>query len=126
MLKIAEVFGPENVVLWKLVRQCGVKHVVGGISLRPRPGAGPEQQPWSFTSLLRAKTAKLIAFNAAALAKDAGHVRAVNMVMLGAFFPSLGIARFTQRIFIPFNSGYAATISCWPTCSAAGEEGTGS
>jgi len=57
MLKIAEVFGPKDVALWKLVRQCGVKHVVGGIPLRPRPGAGPEQQPWSFSSLLRAKTA---------------------------------------------------------------------
>ena len=57
VIKIAEVFGPENVALWKLVAQCGVRHVVGGISLRPRPGAGPEEQPWSFQSLLRTKTA---------------------------------------------------------------------
>ena len=57
MIKIAEVFGPENVALWRLVAQCGVRHVVGGISLRPRPGAGPEGQPWSFQSLLHTKTA---------------------------------------------------------------------
>jgi indolepyruvate ferredoxin oxidoreductase beta subunit len=34
--------------------------------------------------LIRAKTAKLIAFNAAALAKEAGNVLAVNMVLVGA------------------------------------------
>ena len=34
--------------------------------------------------LIRAKTSKLIAFNAAELAKDAGNVLAVNMVLLGA------------------------------------------
>jgi indolepyruvate ferredoxin oxidoreductase, beta subunit len=35
-------------------------------------------------SLIRAKTARLVAFNAAALAKDAGNVMSVNMVLLGA------------------------------------------
>jgi indolepyruvate ferredoxin oxidoreductase beta subunit len=34
--------------------------------------------------LIREKTARLIAFNAAALAKEAGNVLAVNMVLLGA------------------------------------------
>lgn len=34
--------------------------------------------------LIHAKTARLIAFNAAALAKEAGNVLAVNMVLLGA------------------------------------------
>ena len=34
--------------------------------------------------LIRAKTAKLIAFNAAALAKEAGNPLSVNMVLLGA------------------------------------------
>ncbi len=57
MIKIAEVFGPGQTSLWRLVKQCGVGHVVGGIPLHPRPGASAEQQPWSFTSLLRAKTA---------------------------------------------------------------------
>ena len=57
MIKIAEVFNPYDKELWTLVKQCGVNHVVGGISLRPKPDAGPESQPWSYTSLLRAKTA---------------------------------------------------------------------
>jgi len=35
-------------------------------------------------SLIRAKTAKLIAFNAEALAREAGNVLSVNMVLLGA------------------------------------------
>ncbi len=57
MIKIAEVFGPEDKALWSLVKQCGVDHVVGGINLQPKPDAPPEQQPWSYMSLLRAKTA---------------------------------------------------------------------
>lgn len=43
--------------------------------------------------LIRAKTNKLIAFNAAALAKEAGNVLAVNMVLLGAL---------TQTGVLPF------------------------
>ena len=34
--------------------------------------------------LIREKTARFVAFNAAALAKEAGNVLAVNMVLLGA------------------------------------------
>ena len=56
MIQIAEVFGPEPSPLWRLVRQCGVGHVVAGIDLRPRPDAGAEAQPWSYMPLLRAKT----------------------------------------------------------------------
>jgi indolepyruvate ferredoxin oxidoreductase beta subunit len=43
--------------------------------------------------LIRAKTDRLIAFNAAALAKEAGNVLAVNMVLLGAL---------TQTGVLPF------------------------
>jgi len=57
MIKIAEVFGPGPSPLSRLVRQCGVTHAVAGIDLRPRPGADKENQPWSYMSLLRAKTA---------------------------------------------------------------------
>ena len=57
MIKIAEVFGPENKALWTLAKQCGVNHVVGGIDLHPIADATPEKQPWSYMSLLRAKTA---------------------------------------------------------------------
>jgi indolepyruvate ferredoxin oxidoreductase beta subunit len=45
-------------------------------------GAYPDLK--ALQKLIRAKTAKLIAFNAAALAKEAGNVLAVNMVLLGA------------------------------------------
>jgi len=57
MIKIAEVFGPGPSRLSRLVRQCGVEHVVAGIDLRPRPDAGKEDQPWAYMPLLRAKTA---------------------------------------------------------------------
>jgi indolepyruvate ferredoxin oxidoreductase beta subunit len=46
--------------------------------------------------LIRAKTAKLIAFNAADLAKKAGNVLAVNMVLLGALIQT-GILPFTAE-----------------------------
>jgi indolepyruvate ferredoxin oxidoreductase beta subunit len=45
--------------------------------------------------LIRTKTARLIAFNAAALAKEAGNVLAVNMVLLGAL---------TQTGVLPFSA----------------------
>ncbi len=57
MIRIAEVLRPEPSPLWRLVLQCGVTHVVAGIGLRPLPGADKEAQPWSYMSLLRAKTA---------------------------------------------------------------------
>jgi len=57
MIKIAEVFGPEDAAIWTLAKQCGVDYVVGGIDLHPKADASPEQQPWSYMSLLRAKTA---------------------------------------------------------------------
>jgi len=57
MIKIAEVFSPRQQSLMRMVQQCGVRYVVGGIPLAPRPGADPERQPWSYMSLLRAKTA---------------------------------------------------------------------
>ena len=57
MIEIAETFGPYDKDLWTLVKQCGVEHVVAGIGLHPKPKASPEAQPWSYMSLLRAKTA---------------------------------------------------------------------
>ena len=57
MIQIAEVFRPEPSPLSRLVSQCGIKHVVAGIDLRPRAGASKDAQPWSDMSLLRAKTA---------------------------------------------------------------------
>ncbi|MBN1641941.1 MAG: mannonate dehydratase [Anaerolineae bacterium] len=40
-----------------MAAQCGVHYAVAGIPLEPRPGVDEEGQPWSYLSLLRAKTA---------------------------------------------------------------------
>jgi indolepyruvate ferredoxin oxidoreductase beta subunit len=45
-------------------------------------GVYPDLQ--KLQDLIRAKTARLIAFNATALAREAGNVLSVNMVLLGA------------------------------------------
>ena len=58
MIRIAEVLGPEPAPLWRLVKQCGVTEVVAGI---PFPDDGSDlaadAAPWSYTSLLKIKTA---------------------------------------------------------------------
>ena len=57
MIKIAEVFSAQQSSLSRMVKQCGVDHVVGGIGLRPIPNASKEEQPWSCKSLSDAKAA---------------------------------------------------------------------
>jgi D-mannonate dehydratase len=57
MIKLAMVFGPGDRAAATMARQAGVQYVVGGISLAPRPDRGQEEQPWSYMSLLEAKTA---------------------------------------------------------------------
>ena len=57
MIKIAEVFSTRQSSLSKMVKQCGVDHVVGGINLRPIPNVSEEEQPWSYRSLARVKAA---------------------------------------------------------------------
>ena len=51
MIKIAEVLRSEPGALWRLVKQAGVKHVVGGLARRD---CGSEQ-PWDYMPLLRMK-----------------------------------------------------------------------
>jgi mannonate dehydratase len=57
MLKIAISTAPQAGARWTLMKQCGVECAVGGISLRPLPDAEPEEQPWSLSSLAKAKAA---------------------------------------------------------------------
>ena len=49
-------------------------------------------------TLIRNKTSKLIAFNAAALAKEAGNVLAVNMVLLGALIQTEVLPLTTELV----------------------------
>lgn len=57
MLRIAILAPPQASQRWTLMKQCGVEGAVGGITLRPKPDADPEEQPWSYTSLAKAKAA---------------------------------------------------------------------
>ena len=57
MIKVAEILPPQRTPLWAMVKQCGIRYVVGVMELdRPQTG-DPEDKPWSYTSLLRMKQA---------------------------------------------------------------------
>lgn len=57
MIKIAEVFSPQQTALWRLVKQCGVDHVVGVMDQSGGLNVPKENLPWAFMPLLRLKTA---------------------------------------------------------------------
>ena len=57
MIQIAEVLPPRPTPLWRMVRQCGVDHVVGTMDMSRGFDVPEEQLPWSFMSLVRMKTA---------------------------------------------------------------------
>jgi indolepyruvate ferredoxin oxidoreductase beta subunit len=66
---------PDTVVISNLARMSPFTVTVGS-------GVYPDLN--KLQALIRAKTAKLIAFNAEVLAQEAGNVLSVNMVLLGA------------------------------------------
>ena len=51
MIRIAEFFEPHHSSLIQLVKQCGVKEVVGSMDWSRGLDVPPDQLPWSFDSL---------------------------------------------------------------------------
>lgn len=56
-MHIAEILPPRPTPLWKMVKQCGIDHVVGTMDFSRGLNVAKEDLPWSYTALVRLKTA---------------------------------------------------------------------
>jgi mannonate dehydratase len=57
MMRIAEILPPTRSPLWTMVKQCGITDVVGTMDFSRGLEVPAEDLPWSYTSLVRLKTA---------------------------------------------------------------------
>jgi mannonate dehydratase len=57
VIQIAEYLPPQPSPLWKMVKQCGVDHVVGAMDFSLGVDGDRESKPWSYMPLVRVKSA---------------------------------------------------------------------